>query len=143
MTVLLITPLAAAAAYLLGALAVHRHLCTAAPLTPAQRRAACRTWPVLLMRTIRRRRRYARAGRKLAAIADHITNVVAYAGLELAADARELVDALRAAGQLPSFGVFLRDTASGAPFDDPAEPALVEIRAAAIKADELHRQRNV
>lgn len=140
MTVLVFAPLAAAAAYPLGALAVHRHLRHAATLTPAQRRTAAAIWPRLLMRTIHRRRRYARAGRKCAATADFLTRLSKYGGFGYAEDAREFIDALRTVGQLPSFGVFLRDTATGAPFDDPTEPALVAIQAAAIKADEIRKQ---
>ena len=140
MTVLFLAPLAVAAAYPLGALAVHRHLHHAEALTPAQRRAAARTWPLLLARTIHRRRRYARAGRKCAATTDFLTRLSKYGGFEYAEDAAEFVNALRTVGQLPTFGVFLRDTATGAPFDDPAEPALAEIHAAAIKADEIRKQ---
>ncbi|WP_067481037.1 hypothetical protein [Nocardia amamiensis] len=140
MTVLFLAPLAAAAAYPLGALAVHRHLRHADALTPAQRRAAAATWPRLLAHTILRRRRYARAGRKCAATADFLTRLSEFGGFEYAEDATEFVNALRTVGQLPTFGVFLRDTATGAPFDQPAEPALVAIQAAAIKADEIRKQ---
>ncbi|MGW4720612.1 hypothetical protein [Nocardia sp. NPDC004260] len=140
MTALVFATLAAAAAYPLGALTVHQHLRHAAALTPAQRRTTAATWPLLLARTIHRRHRYARAGRKCAATADFLTRTSEYGGFEYASDAREFIDALRAAGQLPSFGVFLRDTATGAPFDDPAEPALTQIRAAATKADEIRKQ---
>ena len=136
MTILTLTPLA----YPLGALAVHRHLRCAATLTPAQRRAAAATSPLLLARTIHRRRRYARAGRKTAATADFVTRLSRYAGFEFRDDALEFVNALHTVGQLPSFGVFLRDTATGAPFDDPAEPALIKIHAAAIKADQIRTQ---
>ncbi|MBF6341293.1 hypothetical protein IU450_36240 [Nocardia abscessus] len=135
LTTFLFAALASAALiYFLGGLAIARGLRRATSVTRRQRRAAAVGWPLLLARTISRRSRYVRVTRACTKVANHIGEVCGIAGYDFAPDARDLLDALHTAARLPRFSVFLRDTAAQAPLEQPAEPALTEIRTALARA---------